>query len=248
MLASIPDTKCAGIIIIGNEILSGKVMDSNSYFLVSELRTLGVNVIRISVIPDDVRTIGKEVFLFSNLFDYVFTSGGIWPIHDDVTTEGIAQGFAVNMVPHPFLVEWFNKRYGDSANEAVMKMTLVPEGSDLIETGGRNLPVVLFRNIVILPGIPELLRKKFLSIKDCFRCVSFFLKRLFIKADESFIASSLRRVDSGNPDVTIGSHPVIGNSEYNIIVTVESKSNEALKSAIQELLSILPERIIFTVE
>ncbi len=127
-------------------------------------------------------------------------------------------------------------------------MTLVPEGAGLLGTGGRNLPVVLFRNIVIFTGIPELLRKKFLSIKDRFRCANFLIKRLFIKADESFIADSLRRVDAGNPDVTIGSSPIIGNSEYSIIVTVESKSEETLKRSINQLLRLLPEKIIFRVE
>jgi len=243
-----PDTKSAGIIIIGNEILSGKIIDANSSFLASELRALGVNVMRITVIPDDVQTIGDEAFLFSGHFDHVFTSGGIGPTHDDVTIEGIAHGFGVNMVPHPILVEWFKNRYGDSVNEAVMKMTLIPEGADLLGTGGRNLPVVLFKNIVVFPGIPELLKRKFLSIKGRFRCANFLIKRLFIKAEESSIADSLREVSAKNPDITIGSYPIIGNSEYSIIITAESKSDETLKRAVSELLRLLPERIIFRVE
>src|SRR5512137_2091029 len=95
--------RTAGIIIIGNEILSGKVRDTNAYFLVTELRGLGVDVQRILVIPDEVETIGAESALFSKSYDFVFTSGGVGPTHDDVTMEGIARGFGVRVIKHPLL-------------------------------------------------------------------------------------------------------------------------------------------------
>jgi molybdenum cofactor synthesis domain-containing protein len=84
--------KTAAVIIIGNEILSGKVKDSNSSYLASELRELGVDLRRISVIPDDIETIGEEVSKCSQDYDFVFTSGGVGPTHDDVTMKGIAKG------------------------------------------------------------------------------------------------------------------------------------------------------------
>lgn len=242
------NTKSAGIIIIGNEILSGKVMDENSYFLVSELRSVGVDVLRISVIPDDIKTIGEEALLFSKSYDHVFTAGGIGPTHDDVTIEGIAKGFDVEMVFDPKLVEWLNKRYGDSINKAALKMALVPAGADLLYTEANSLPTIFFKNIVIFPGIPSLLRKKFLAIKERFRCSSFFIKRLFIYANESYIADFLTSVAEATPDVAIGSYPIIGNPEYRVIVTVESKSEETLKWAIEELLKLIPERVILKVE
>ncbi len=242
------NTKSAGIVIIGNEILSGKVIDSNSSFLVSELRSLGVDVRRILVIPDDITTIGEEVSLFSKRYDHVFTSGGIGPTHDDVTTEGIAAGFGVKILLDTKLMEWFTKRYGDAINDSVLKMTLVPEGAELLDTGENNLPVVLFRNIVIFPGIPQLLKKKFFAIRERFRCSNFHFTRLFINADEAHIADSLSNSATANPDVTIGSYPFIGNSEYKIIVTLESKSYEALKQAKDELLRLLPEKFILKVE
>lgn len=242
------NTKSAGIIIIGNEILSGKIMDLNSFFLVTELRSLGVDVLRISVIPDDIGIIGEEALLFSKNYDYVFTSGGIGPTHDDVTIEGIAKAFDVDMVFDPKLVEWLNKRYGDSINDAVLKMALVPEGAELLDNEGNNLPIIFFRNIIIFPGIPSLLRKKFLAIRERFRCSDFFLKRLFIYADEVYIANSLSSIASANPDIKIGSYPVAGNPEFRVIVTVESKSEETLKWIIGELLKLIPERVIFKVE
>ena len=96
-------SKTAGIVIIGNEVLSGKTQDTNSHFLCTELRALGVEVRRISVIPDEIELIGREVASFSSAFDFVFTTGGVGPTHDDVTMAGIARGFGVQVIRHPEL-------------------------------------------------------------------------------------------------------------------------------------------------
>src|SRR5882672_4114101 len=96
--------KTAGILLVGNEILSGKIQDANAVYLCRELRTLGVDVRRISVIPDEIQLIAEEVVVFSREFDVVFTSGGVGPTHDDVTIEGVARAMTVPVVRHPALV------------------------------------------------------------------------------------------------------------------------------------------------
>ena len=103
--------KTAGIILVGNEILSGKVEDANAVFLCRELRTLGVEVRRITVIPDEVQLIADEVATFSRDYDVVFTSGGVGPTHDDVTIEGVARAMMVSVVRHPQLVELLERFY-----------------------------------------------------------------------------------------------------------------------------------------
>jgi len=241
-------TKTAGIIIIGNEILSGKVHDSNSFYLASELRKLGVNLMHISVIPDDADVIGNEVSEFSRLYDYVFTSGGVGPTHDDVTMEGIARGFAVKMVRHPRLAEYFNMKYGEDLNDAVMKMTYVPEGAEVIDLGSMSFPLVLYRNIFVFPGIPEYLRNKFFLIKERFRSPDFYLKRFLLNARESDIAEILNSVVDESRDVAFGSYPILGNPEYQIIVTAESKSEDELNLASEKLLQRLSRDIIVRVE
>ena len=117
-----PDHKTAGIIIIGNEILSGKVSDVNSYFLARELRQLGIDVRRISVIPDEVEIIGGEVSHFSAQYDFVFTSGGVGPTHDDVTMAGIAEGFQVDLVRSGEIEDMLRSRYKRDLNDAILKI------------------------------------------------------------------------------------------------------------------------------
>ena len=241
-------TKTAGIIIIGNEILSGKVQDINSFYLASELRSLGVNLLRISVIPDETEIIGKETLTFSKQYDFVFTSGGVGPTHDDVTMEGIARGFAVGLIRHPEFERYFRSKCGQQLNAAMLKMTEVPEGAEVIDLGDMSFPLVLFRNIFIFPGIPEYLRKKFSRIKERFRSPAFHLRRFFLDARETDIAETLNAVVAESGDVSFGSYPVLGNPEYQIVITAESKSEDALNRAEEELLRRIPVEIVVRIE
>lgn len=243
-----PLIKTAGIIIIGNEILSGKVQDSNSFYLVSELRALGVNVKRISVIPDDVDTIGDEAFLFSKSFDHVLTSGGIGPTHDDITMAGIAKGFGIKRIRHPELENRFRLRYGKAINEAVLTMADVPEGAEIIDLGNAKFPMVAFKNIFIFPGIPKYLKEKFSLIKERFRSSRIYLKNFFLDAEETDIAVVLNRIVAENPEVTFGSYPILDNPIYRIIITSESRDEKALDKATAQLLKELPEDIVVQIE
>ena len=240
--------RTAGIIIIGDEILSGKVRDSNSFYLASELRNLGVSLKRILVIPDDTEIIGIEAVEFSKHYDYVFTSGGVGPTHDDVTMEGIAKGFAARLIKDSQLEGYFRSKYGDQLNDALLKMADVPEGAEIIDPGNMSFPLVLYKNIFIFPGIPEYLRNKFSLIKERFRSSSFHLRRLFLDADESDIAAILNTVVAECREVSIGSYPILGNPEYKIIVTVESKSEDALSNAMELLLKRIPGDVVLRVE
>jgi FAD synthetase len=115
-------------------------------------------------------------------------------------------------------------------------MTEAPEGSEIISLEDMRFPVISFRNIFIFPGIPEYLRNKFSLIKERFRSSNFYLKKLFLNANESDIAGILKMVDSENRNVSFGSYPVLGNPEYKIIITAESKSEDSLDTAVKQLL------------
>jgi molybdenum cofactor synthesis domain-containing protein len=240
--------KTAGLVIIGNEILSGKIQDQNSFFLATELRALGVSLMRISVIPDDLNMISREAQTFSVGYDFVFTTGGVGPTHDDVTMAGIAKGFGVGLVRHPLLERKFLDRYGSAANDAVMKMAEVPEGAEVIEFTTNNFPLVVFKNIYIFPGIPRYLREKFTLVRERFRTSDFYLKRIYLKANESDIAAILNRVVEINDCVDFGSYPILDHPDYQIILTAESKLEADLDKALTELLGRLPKDILVRIE
>lgn len=240
--------RTAGIIIIGNEILSGKVHDVNSYYLTSELRSLGVDVRRISVIPDETEIIGKEAVKFSERYDHVFTSGGVGPTHDDVTMTGIARGFGVKLAVHPVIRNFLCARYENNLNSTVLKMAEIPEGAEVYFEKGMRFPIVSYKNIFIFPGIPEYLRDKFSSIKERFRDSAFYLKRLFLSVHESEFAEILNLVVSENLQVQFGSYPIQGKQEYRVIITAESRSADHLNIALNDLINRLPGNIIVKVE
>src|SRR4030066_1541149 len=133
-------TRTAGIIIIGDEILSGKVQDSNSFYLATELRKLGVSLMRISVIPDNTEVIGNEAMKFSGQYDFVFTSGGVGPTHDDVTMAGIARGFDVKLAMHAEIKNILTARYKNNLNSVVIKMAEIPEGAEVYFKDGMRFP------------------------------------------------------------------------------------------------------------
>lgn len=241
-------SKTAGIVIIGNEVLSGKTQDTNSHFLCQELRALGVEVRRIIVIPDEIEMIGQEVAAFSRAFDFVFTTGGVGPTHDDVTMSGIAHGFGVSVVRHPELERRLRERHGANLNAARLRMAEVPEGAELLGEGSLYSPVVRMHNVYIFPGIPKILYERFEAIKEGFRGSPFHLKVIYVREGEGVIASILNNLLASYPKLLLGSYPVIDNPEYRVKVTLESKDQDYLNQAFQTLLGAIPKGSIHRIE
>lgn len=241
-------SKSAGIVIIGNEVLSGKTQDTNSYFLCTELRQLGVEVQKISTIPDVIELIGREVAEFSKRFDFVFTTGGVGPTHDDVTIDGIAHGFGLKVVRHPDIERRMRQRLGGDINEARLRMANVPEGAELLATEASFAPIVKIHNVFIFPGIPRILQERFHAIKEQFREAPYFLKNVYVKSGEGVIAKMLNDVLATFPQLLLGSYPVLDIPEYKVKVTFESKDPEYLQRALQSFLASLPDGAVHRVE
>jgi molybdenum cofactor synthesis domain-containing protein len=237
-------SKTAAIIIIGNEILSGKVEDRNSSYLALGLRELGVDVRRISVIPDETDTIAEEVSRFSQEYDVVFTSGGVGPTHDDVTMQGVAQAFNLGLVRNAELADIVNERCGGAANGPTLRMADLPEGADLIESNGLRFPAVAVKNVYIFPGIPEYLVRKFEAIKERFRSEPFVLKKIYINEEECLIAPSLNTLVAEFPRIDVGSYPKVGLRDYKVVVTLESTDPAELARAEARLMELLPEGVV----
>src|SRR5437764_8319542 len=183
-------SKTAGIIVIGNEIFSGKTTDENSPYLTRELRDLGVDVRKISVIPDELNLISDEVKQFSNSYDYVFTTGGVGPTHDDLTMDGIAAAFGRRTHRHPDLESTLRQYYARDLIDGNLRMADVPDGARLVGGKGMWFPVIAVENVYIFPGVPEILRRTFERIKEMLREAPFHLREISLRPDEGHLAGS----------------------------------------------------------
>ncbi|HYB41417.1 MAG TPA: molybdopterin-binding protein [Candidatus Methylomirabilis sp.] len=240
--------KSAGIVLIGNEILSGKVVDANASYLCRELRALGVEVRRICVVPDEVEGIAAEVAAQSAAFDVVFTSGGVGPTHDDVTMEGVARALGVAVVRDPRLVALLEAFHRGQLNEARLRMAEVPEGAELIDAKGLRFPAIAARNVYVLPGVPEIFRQKFEALRERFRESPFHLCSVFVDMAEASLADHLNALLARHPHLSLGSYPEFFNPEYKVKVTLESKDPAYVEQAVADFLQALPTAAVVRVE
>jgi len=237
-----------GIVIIGNEILSGKVADSNSPYLCRELRAVGVDVERIVTIPDEIEIIGRELRQMSEAYDFVLTSGGIGPTHDDLTIAGVAAAFEVPVQRSESIVDRIRRATGQEPNESQLKMAEVPAGVTLLDAGDLWFPLLVFDNVYIFPGIPELLRKKFESVRERFRGIPFVLKRVYVKRRESDIAPILNELLNEFPELLLGSYPKIQTESFHVMLTLESRDAGYVQRALDRLLAQIPADAVHKVE
>ena len=240
--------KTAGILIIGSEVLSGKVTDENSPHLVRELRSLGVDVRRIVTIPDELPVIVEAVQDMARTHDLVFTTGGVGPTHDDVTIAAIAQAFGRRLVSHPRLEAVLRQHYAADITAAQLRMAEVPEGSRLLGEEDFRLPIVACENVFIFPGIPETVRRKFARIRETFREAPYVVRRIYLRCDEGEIAADLCNAVDRFPSVQIGSYPILHNTDHNVLVTLESKRQEDVEQALRCLLGRLSASFLVRVE
>jgi len=234
----------AGIVIIGDEILTGKFVEENAAFLIGELRALGVDLRRITVIPDDLDDIATAVRDASTRFDHVFTSGGVGPTHDDITIAAIAHAFGVGVERHPELEAKVRAYWEDKLADANLRLADIPIGSQLVYGRDRIWPVVCFKNVYILPGVPTLFRRKFVDIRDRFRTTPVTTARLYIDADEGDIAPHLDTVVAGHPTVKIGSYPRFSERDFRVLVTLEGADAVAVSAAFDALVAALAAKVV----
>jgi molybdenum cofactor synthesis domain-containing protein len=241
------ERSCA-LVVIGNEILSGKVQDTNAYFAARELRKIGVALQRIATIPDDLAVIAEEVAYCSQHFDIVITSGGVGPTHDDMTIEGVAIAFKRKLVRHPELEQLIRQHFRDRSLEAGLKMAEVPEGAILNTGGNIRFPTVQIENVYVLPGIPQLFESKLLALKERFATDPYFMRAIYIQSSEDTIAEFLNACMKEFPELMLGSYPRIGDSEYRVKLTLESKDSIYLERAFAHLMELLPRDAVVKVE
>jgi molybdenum cofactor synthesis domain-containing protein len=237
----------AAIVAVGNELLSGKVADTNTPLLIRELRELGLPVLETRTIPDDLDRIADTFREVSAAYEVVFSSGGVGPTHDDITFLGLARAFGVPVVRNAELARDIAAFYGEQTNEPLLRMADIPEGAAMLREKDLVIPVVLVRNIYVLPGEPNIFRRKFKAIRERFRRAPFVLRKLFTMQGEGEIAEFLSEAEKGF-GIAIGSYPRYDSTEYQVMVTLESKEREPVERALEWLLARLEKGSLVRVE
>jgi molybdenum cofactor synthesis domain-containing protein len=240
-------TTAAGLI-IGDEILSGKVRDTNGPVLIEALRDLGVTLDRLVYIGDELDTIASEVKECSRHYDAVITSGGVGPTHDDVTMAGIAAAFGVKVVRHPDLEAMIRAWWGERFTEAALRMAEMPDGSRLLYSGDGLIPLVVFRNVYILPGIPRLFRAKLGALRSELEGQPATVRSVYLRSDESQIAALLSQAAEEFHMVKIGSYPRSEGEDHRLWITVEAGDLATVKAAVERILELLPDDDVVRVD
>lgn len=232
----------AAALLIGNELLSGKIHEANLLELARTLRSVGVKLRRAIVVPDEMDLIAADIRALSAAHDLVFTSGGVGPTHDDITIEAVALAFGVRAVIDPVFESMLADVYGDRMTDGHRRMALVPEGAELVSHDDVRWPTVLMKNVWVLPGVPEAFRMKLQVVRARVRgAAQFFGKEVLTKMDEPDLKPLLDRVVAAHPDVDVGSYPKWFDSRYKTKITFDSTDASKLEAAVQDFLSELPQ-------
>ncbi|MEO5336255.1 MAG: molybdopterin-binding protein [Magnetospirillum sp. WYHS-4] len=239
-----PRTYTACVIVIGNEVLSGRTRDANIQFLGARLNDLGIRLVEARVLRDDEAAIVAAVDECRARYDYVFTTGGIGPTHDDITAACIAKAFGRPLVRDPQAEALLLSHYRpDDVNPARLRMADVPAGSILIDNPVSRAPGFQVENVFVLAGVPMIAQAMFEGLKDRLaggvpqraRTVSGF-------TPEGGLAGDLAAVQNRHPAVEIGSYPFIRQGRLGVSLVARSTDDDALEAAVADLKALIAAR------
>ncbi|MFT5396818.1 MAG: molybdenum cofactor synthesis domain-containing protein [Gammaproteobacteria bacterium] len=217
-------TKTAGVIIIGNEILSGRTQDLNIAYIGKNLEKLGIVLAEVIVIPDVEETIIERVRSYSDKFDYVFTTGGIGPTHDDITTASIAKAFSVKLIRHPDAVATMEGYYDPGTlTEARLKMADIPEGATLIDNPVSGAPGIQIENVFIMAGVPDIMQAMLDGLAD--RLIGgppILTASVSTNLTESKLAAGMSKIQDECTEVSIGSYPYFKRGKLGVNIVLRS--------------------------
>ena len=233
-------SRTAAALIIGNEILSGKIKDTNTAFLARGLFELGIELRRVVVCGDEVMTIRDELNALRTAHDLVFTSGGVGPTHDDVTIEGVASAFGRAVVRSEAVVKVIRHYYGDRATEAHFRMANMPEGGEMLRSAEAPWPTVAIGNVFVLPGVPEIFELKFTDLRKRLDTGhAFHSQSVYTRSGEGEIAGLLERIAGAFPSVMVGSYVKWGADDHRTKITFDSHDADAAARAADMLVQEL---------
>jgi molybdenum cofactor synthesis domain-containing protein len=239
----------AAAIIIGDEILSAKVRDTNTPLLIDFMAELGVDLERIVVIGDHCKAIAAEVAACSEKYGVVITSGGVGPTHDDCTVRAVADAFGVQVVISPDIEAMIRAYWGERFTESALRMAEMPEGSRLFYGDDGLLPLVVFENVYLFPGVPRLFAAKLPSLRSELSGTPKVVHGVYLNSDESRIAPLVGQVAEECPKVKVGSYHRFGEGkDHRLWISVEGVDAEDVAAATDRLLDLLKDEEIVRVE
>jgi molybdenum cofactor synthesis domain-containing protein len=235
------ETVTACVVIIGNEILSGRTQDENLAFLAKGLNEVGIRLREARVIADDAATIIATINEVRRKFDHVFTTGGIGPTHDDITSASIAEAFGVPLILHPEAKRLLESHYPPGGlNEARLRMAHVPEGAVLLPNPISRAPGFRIDNVYVLPGVPQIMQAIFSELKHRLRGGAKLLSRSVSCAlSEGALAKELGALQDRYTDLEIGSYPYFRRSDFGVTLVLRGTEKSRLAAAVEELKALI---------
>ena len=236
-----PKIVTACVLIIGNEILSGRTQDANLSFLAQGLNEVGIRLREARVIPDDAGVIVSTVNEVRQAFDYVFTTGGIGPTHDDITAQCVADAFGLALIVHPEAKHVLETHYPPGhLNEARLRMAMVPEGATLLPNPISRAPGFQIGNVFVLPGVPSIMRGIFDQLKHRLVGGEKMLSRsVSCHLAEGTLAKDLGALQARYPELEIGSYPYFRRSDFGVTLVLRGTDNGRLTDATRELKGLI---------
>ena len=240
----------AAILIIGNEILSGRTQDTNTSTLATWLNSIGVQVAEVRIIPDIEETIVEVLNLLRKKYKYVFTTGGIGPTHDDITAQSVSKAFGKKYEIHKEAFKILETYYKPGEfNKGRQKMVWMPENAELILNPTSGAPGFSVDNVFCLPGVPSILKSMLGSLKAKIVGGEPILSQtISLKTVESEIASSLNKVQEENKDVEIGSYPFFHAGKLGVSIVMRSENQSRIDECNSQILKFVNEKKIQVVD
>ena len=201
----------AALLVIGDEILSGRTKDKNIGYIAEYLTAVGIDLAEVRVVADDETAIVDALNALRHRYTYVFTTGGIGPTHDDITADCVAKAFGVSIDVDPralAILEERVKATGSQMNEARMRMTRIPKGADLVVNKVSGAPGIWIGNVIVMAGVPSIMQAMLDEVAPKLKTgVRMLSQTVLANAREGDIGSQLGEIAKANPDVAIGSYP-----------------------------------------
>lgn len=237
----LPPPATAAALVIGNELLTGKVEEANVVVLARLLRGHGIELRRVVTIGDDVDEIAAEVKALSASHDWLFTSGGVGPTHDDVTVFGVAKAFGMGVSESPVLAAMIREHYKERCTSGHLRMALVPDGAELASTEAIRWPTIRAKNTWLLPGVPEIFKMKLAVVAAHLpRGKGFVTHAVFTKMDEGDLKPLLDDVVARFPEVGVGSYPKWQHPDYRTKLTFDGRDEARVTEARDAFVALLP--------